>query len=224
MRAEMAWPEPANRRKHFKVHVLSGTCTCNNAPLPTIMPTDYASMHYTLLRAISFSISIMHSRGCLASGHSYADVPPAILFDFRVRVFHPNAQGCRRQPVQLKSLTPITLLCFKQSPLHKLSLESSNNKPTTQGTTYRKEKKQFASSNQSFSAVDLLQNCQLEQLSSHLNTEDRSSICQQLESNAALTSKSSSSSNSNMLPSLSPSMSLLVPVCVALSSTRRVRR
>jgi hypothetical protein len=172
--------------------------------------------------------SHFQSQSCTVGAASLQATPtltsPAILF---VRVLSSSlpSKCCRRQPVQLKSLTPITLLCFKQSPLHKLSLESSNNNlPSTQGTTYRKEKKQFASLSQSFFAVDLLQNCQLEQLSSHLSTEDRSSICPQLESNAALTSKSSSNSNSNMLPSPSPSMSLLVPACVALSSTRRVRK
>jgi hypothetical protein len=65
---------------------------------------------------------------------------PPQFFQFESFI-HPSKRSCcRRRPVQLKSLTHITLLCSKHLPLHKLSLERSNNRPTTQGTTYRNKR------------------------------------------------------------------------------------
>ena len=135
-----SWPDPAYWRKYILRRTCSIEClyTCRNTPLSIIMPMSYACIHCEQSQCQSQSCTV--EAASLASTPSHADVPPAIL---PVRVFHldPSKRSCcRRRPVQLKSLTHITLLCSKHSPLHKLSLERSNNRPTTQGTTYRNKR------------------------------------------------------------------------------------
>jgi len=214
------WPDPAYWRAEY-----SRVCmyTCNNAPLSIIMPMHLCNEFTLILFALAISLPFSCTVGSRSSPRDVlsrsllADVPR----NFRSSSSLPNARAVDVDLYNSESLTPTILLCSEQSPPTKPFTQKQHHQPNLTKYNVPPQEKQFASSSRSSHAVDSLR---YGHLSSNLDTEDRSSTCRQPGNNVAPISKSFSSFSSNTLLSPSPSMSLLVPACVASSSTRRVRK